>query len=261
MNINLTLFAQAVVFAAFIWFTVKFVWPPLLRAIEARQKTDRRRPRRRRAGPAVARDFAQAGRAGGHGSARARRRRSSRRPRSARAQLVEEAKNAAKAEGEREKAAAKAEIEQEVSRAREQLREQVAALAVAGAEKILRREVDAKAHADLLDASKRSSSRHMAEPSTIARPYAEAVFKLARRAAATLAEWSAALADLAGVAADERMRAAIGDPNLSPAQGGGALHRRAGGQARPATRRTSCACSRRTAAWRCCPRSARSSRR
>ena len=71
------------------------------------------------------------------------------------AQMVEAAKDAAKAEGDREKAAAKAEIEQEAQRAREQLRDQVAALAVAGAEKILRREVDAKAHAELLDGIKK----------------------------------------------------------------------------------------------------------
>jgi F-type H+-transporting ATPase subunit b len=71
------------------------------------------------------------------------------------AQMVEEARNAAKEEGNREKAAAKAEIEQQVTRAREQLRDQVASLAVAGAEKILRREVDAKAHGELLDSIKR----------------------------------------------------------------------------------------------------------
>ena len=71
------------------------------------------------------------------------------------AQLIEEAKGAAKEEGTREKAAAKAEIGQEVQRARELLREQVAALAVAGAEKILRREVDAKAHAELLEGIKK----------------------------------------------------------------------------------------------------------
>jgi F-type H+-transporting ATPase subunit b len=70
-------------------------------------------------------------------------------------QLVDEARSAAKEEGNREKAAAKAEIEQEVTRAREQLRDHVASLAVAGAEKILRREIDAKAHADMLDAIKR----------------------------------------------------------------------------------------------------------
>jgi len=71
------------------------------------------------------------------------------------AQMIEEARNAAKDEGNREKAAAKAEIEQQVTRAREQLRDQVAALAVAGAEKILRREVDARSHAELLEAIKR----------------------------------------------------------------------------------------------------------
>ena len=65
-------------------------------------------------------------------------------------QMIEEAKTAAKAEGDREKAAAKSEIEQEVSRAKETLRTQVAALAVAGAEQILKREVDPKAHAAML---------------------------------------------------------------------------------------------------------------
>ncbi len=70
------------------------------------------------------------------------------------AQMVDEAKNAAREEGNREKAAAKAEIAQEITRAREQLRDHVASLAVAGAEKILRREVDAKAHAVLLDSIK-----------------------------------------------------------------------------------------------------------
>src|SRR5205809_60359 len=71
------------------------------------------------------------------------------------AQMIDEARNAAKEEGNREKAAAKAEIEQEVTRAREQLRDRVASLAVAGAEKILRREVDAKAHGELLESIKR----------------------------------------------------------------------------------------------------------
>jgi F-type H+-transporting ATPase subunit b len=71
------------------------------------------------------------------------------------AQMIDEAKSAAKEEGGREKAAAKAEIAQEVTRAREQLRDHVASLAVAGAEKILRREVDAKAHGELLESIKR----------------------------------------------------------------------------------------------------------
>ena len=154
MNINLTLIAQARPFALFIWFTVKFVWPPLMRAIEARQKQIAD-------GLAAGEQGKKSLEASGKQADEAIQERarappkSSRRPRSAAAQMIEEAKVAAKAEGDREKAAAKAEIQQEVSRAREQLREQVAALAVAGAEKILRREVDAKAHADLLDGIKK----------------------------------------------------------------------------------------------------------
>ena len=154
MNITLTLFAQALVFAAFIWFTMRFVWPFMLRAIEARQKTiadglaageQGRRTLEistrqsdeaiKEARERAAEIIAQAERRG--------------------AQLVEEAKSAAKAEAGREKAAAKAEIEQEAARAREALRDQVALLAVAGAEKILRREVDARAHAELLEGIKR----------------------------------------------------------------------------------------------------------
>jgi F-type H+-transporting ATPase subunit b len=154
MSFNLTLIAQAVAFALFIWFTVKFVWPPLLRAIETRQKS-------------IA-DGLAAGEQGRKSlevsSKQAEQAIQEARSRSAEilsqaekraAQVVEEAKANAKAEGEREKTAAKAEIQQEVSRAREKLRDQVAALAVAGAEKILRREVDAKAHADMLDGIKK----------------------------------------------------------------------------------------------------------
>ena len=154
MSINVTLFAQAAVFLAFIWFTVKMVWPHLLRAIEARQKT-------------IAEGLAAAEQ--GRQSLETSRKQADQAIQEARAraaeivaqaekrgsQVVEEAKVAAKTEGDREKAAAKADIQQEAQRAREQLREQVAALAVAGAEKILRREVDAKAHADLLDGIKK----------------------------------------------------------------------------------------------------------
>ena len=154
MSFNLTLFAQAAAFALFIWFTVKFVWPPLLRAIEARQKQ-------------IADGLAAAEQ--GKKSLEVSAKQSEQAIQEARgraaeivtqaekrgAQVVEEARATAKAEGEREKAAAKADIQQAASRAREELRAQVAALAVAGAEKILRREVDAKAHADLLDGIKK----------------------------------------------------------------------------------------------------------
>jgi F-type H+-transporting ATPase subunit b len=154
MNMNVTLVAQAAVFALFIWFTAKVVWPFLTRAIETRQKTiadglaaaDQGRrsleQSTRQAEDAVNLARARSAEILAQAEKRA-------------AQLVDEARNNAKEEGNREKAAAKAEIAQEVSRAREQLRDQVASLAVAGAEKILRREVDAKAHADLLETIKR----------------------------------------------------------------------------------------------------------
>jgi F-type H+-transporting ATPase subunit b len=150
MNLNLTLLAQAATFALLIWFTVKFVWPPILRAMEQRQKTiadglaaaERGKQdlelASRRAGDVMREAKEQAQEVLAQAEKRA-------------GQLIEEAKNNAKAEADRLVAAAKAEIEQEVARAKDTLRAQVAVLAVKGAEKILRREVDAKAHADLLN--------------------------------------------------------------------------------------------------------------
>jgi F-type H+-transporting ATPase subunit b len=149
MNINLTLFAQAIVFAAFIWFTVRFVWPPMLRAIETRQKQIAD-------GLAAAEkgrtDLVQAEKQVGEivQGARVRAQEILSQSEKRAQEIIEEAKQAARAEGERLVAGAKAEIAQEVVRAREQLRAQVAALAVSGAEKILAREVDAKAHAEML---------------------------------------------------------------------------------------------------------------
>jgi len=154
MSFNLTVIAQAVAFALFIWFTVKFVWPPMLRAIEARQKqvadglaAAEQGKKSLESSSKQAEQAIQAARVRAAeiiGQAEKRD-----------AQMVEAAKAAAKEEGDREKAGARAEIEQQAQRAREQLRDQVAALAVAGAEKILRREVDAKAHAELLDGIKK----------------------------------------------------------------------------------------------------------
>jgi F-type H+-transporting ATPase subunit b len=154
MNINLTLFAQAITFAAFIWFTAKFVWPPLMRAIQTRQKQiadglaagEKGRQELELSGKRASTELAKARERAQEIVALAEKRA---------AQMVEEAKGVAREEGNREKGAAKAEIEQEVARARETLREQVAALVVAGAEKILRREVNAQAHAELLNQLKR----------------------------------------------------------------------------------------------------------
>ena len=149
MDINLTLIMQAVGFAAFIWFTAKFVWPPLMTAIEARRKT-------------IA-DGLAAGEQGRQnlatsekrvsdmlGEAKAKASEIVAQGEKFKSETMERAKTEAKAEADRIVAAAKAEIQQEVARAKESLRKSVADLAVAGASKILKREVDAKAHADLL---------------------------------------------------------------------------------------------------------------
>ena len=150
MNINLTLVSQAVAFAIFIWFTVKFVWPPLIRAIEARQKTiadglaaaDRGRAELAQANQKVEAELARS--------------RAENQTRLAEAEkqgtlLIEQAKKDAEAEKARIVAQAKAEAALETQRAKEQLRNAVADLAVKGAEQILRREVNASAHAELLN--------------------------------------------------------------------------------------------------------------
>jgi F-type H+-transporting ATPase subunit b len=150
MNLNFTMVAQAAVFIALIWFAKRFVWSFLLRKIEERQKT-------------IADGLAEAERGRSSLSdaqkqtevllreARSRAQEIVAAAEKAAHQRVEESKLQAKTEGERLVAAANAQIQQEVQSAKQQLREQVASLAVSGAEKILRREVDARAHADMLN--------------------------------------------------------------------------------------------------------------
>ncbi|HEY7985849.1 MAG TPA: F0F1 ATP synthase subunit B [Methylophilaceae bacterium] len=150
MNINLTLFAQAVSFALLIWFTARFVWPPLLKAIETRQKTiadglaagERGKHELEISAKRAAEVLRDSKQQGSDIIAQAEKRASG---------IIDEAKAQAKVEADRIQVGAKAELEQEVFRAKEALRQQVAELAVAGAEKILRREIDAKAHADILN--------------------------------------------------------------------------------------------------------------
>lgn len=149
MNINATLIGQAIWFALFIWITMKYVWPPLQRAMHERQKQiadgfaagERAKTDLVQAEHKVAAALAEAKARATEIIAQSEKRAS---------QIVDEAKAAAKVEGDRIIAGAKAEIAQEVFRAKEDLRNQVADLAVAGASKILMREVDAKAHAALL---------------------------------------------------------------------------------------------------------------
>lgn len=150
MNINLTLIGQMIAFVCFVMFCMKYVWPPILAAMQEREKK-------------IADGLAAADRAShdlelaqekaverlkeakheAAGIVDAANRRG--------AQLVEEAKQAALVEAERVKAAAQADIELESNRAREQLRGQVAALALAGAEKVLGAAIDNNAHAELVD--------------------------------------------------------------------------------------------------------------
>jgi F-type H+-transporting ATPase subunit b len=151
MNITLTLFVQAAIFFLFIWFCATFIWPVLMRAIGSRQQQiadglaagEEGRQSLSRAEKEIARMMAEAKTRASEIVALGEKSRN---------ETVEQARNEAKDEAARILASAKAEIEQEVHRAKESLRDQVAELAVAGARKILGREVDAKAHADLLAA-------------------------------------------------------------------------------------------------------------
>ncbi len=150
MNLNLTLVGQMIAFVAFVAFCMKYVWPPILAAMHEREQKiadglaaadkashdlelakDKAVERLKEAKEEAAGIIESANRRA--------------------TQIVEEAKDAAVVEADRVKAAAQAEIEQETNRAREHLRGQVAALSLAGAEKVLGASIDAQAHADIVD--------------------------------------------------------------------------------------------------------------
>ena len=150
MNINATLLGQTIMFAMFVWFCMKFVWPPIMAALDARKKQ-------------IA-DGLAAGERGKHDLELAAKR-SAEVLREAKekaadiialgdkraSEIVEEAKAKAEVEAGNIRTRANSEIEQEVFRAKEQLRTQVSGVALAGAGKILGREIDAKTHNDLLE--------------------------------------------------------------------------------------------------------------
>ena len=149
MDINLTLIGQAIAMTVFVWFCMKVIWPPIMTAIEERQteiadglaaaergqqSLDKAKSEaddivgdaRKQATTILDQAHARAG------------------------EIVAEGKSDGVKERERQIAAAQADVEQEANRAREELRGQVSAIAVASAEKILRREIDSKAHEDIL---------------------------------------------------------------------------------------------------------------
>lgn len=150
MNFNATLIGQTIAFAVFVYFCMKYVWPPIIKALEERQSkiadglaaaekgrhelelAEKRAKELLREGKEKSQEFI----------VQAQKRAD---------EVVEASKDTAKVEGERILTAARAEIEQERQHAREELRQQVAQLAIAGAEQILMREVDVAAHSEVLD--------------------------------------------------------------------------------------------------------------
>ena len=149
MNINASLFVQMVVFFIGCYITMKYIWPPLIKAIEERQQKIAAGLAAAEKGNNALNDAQVKGREI-EAEARARASVIVSDGEKRGAKIVEEAKQQAKVEADRIVAEAKAEAVQEMDRVREQLREDVAALAVAGAQKILEREIDTKAHAKLL---------------------------------------------------------------------------------------------------------------
>ena len=153
MNLNATLVAQLVVFFILAWFTMKFVWPPIMKALDERATKIAEglaaAERGRQSLDLASKHSAETMREGKEKVAEVIAQAEKRA-----LQIIEDAKAQAKLEADKVVAGAKAEIEQEAARVKESLRERVAELAVAGAEKILRREVNVKVHADMLAAIK-----------------------------------------------------------------------------------------------------------
>ena len=150
MNFNLTMIAQVLSFLLFIWITKIWIWPMILVKIETRQKMIADGLAEAERGRSLLAD-AQRQSEVLLKEARERAHELMAQAEKSASQRVEDAKGQAKTEADRIIAAAHAQVGQEVQAAKQQLREQVAALAVAGAEKILRREVDARSHSDMLN--------------------------------------------------------------------------------------------------------------
>jgi len=150
MNINLTLVLQMIAFGLFVWFCMKYVWPPIVNALQQRKEkiaeglaAAERGQREQELGEQRALAVMKEAKSEGAEIVNQAQRRA--------AEIVDQAKQDARVEGERLVAASQAEIEQEVNRAREELREQVGQLAMRAAEKILEKEINAAAHKSLVD--------------------------------------------------------------------------------------------------------------
>lgn len=150
MNINATLIGQSIAFLFFVWFCMKFVWPPITGALAERKKkiaegleaAERGMQSQEQAQVQVQVQLTEAKQQASEIINQAQKRAN---------EIVEEAKGTATQEGDRIKAAAHSDIEKEINRAKEQLRAQVSTLAIAGAEKVLNKEINADAHRAVLD--------------------------------------------------------------------------------------------------------------
>ncbi|WP_006788305.1 F0F1 ATP synthase subunit B [Thiorhodospira sibirica] len=150
MNINLTLLGQMITFGLLVWVTMKYVWPPIIKAMQERQKkiadglaaAERGKHEQELAEERAKKLLQEAKQQANDIIVLAQKRAN---------EIVDASKDTAHQEGERIKASARAEVEQELNRAREHLRQQVGDIAVRGAERILKKEVDAKAHAKVID--------------------------------------------------------------------------------------------------------------
>ncbi len=150
MDLNATLFGQTIAMIVFVWFCMKFVWPPLIGMIEERQNDIADGLAAAEKG-ARSLELADVEKTKLLDEARGQAREIIDQANTRAGGIVDEARVTADQEGERILTAARAEVDQEVNRAREELRGQVAAIAIAGAEKIISREINATTHQDLLD--------------------------------------------------------------------------------------------------------------
>ena len=149
MDINMTLLGQSIAMLVFVWFCMKFIWPPIINAIEERQTQIADGLAAAERGQQSL-DKATAESEDIIGDARKQATTILDQAHARAGEIVAEGKSDGVKERERQIAAALADVEQETNRAREELRGQVSAIAVASAEKILRREIDAQAHEDIL---------------------------------------------------------------------------------------------------------------
>ncbi|MCW9012554.1 MAG: F0F1 ATP synthase subunit B [Gammaproteobacteria bacterium] len=150
MNINATLIGQSIAFFLFVWFVMKYVWPPLIAALDERKATiadglaaaEKGQHEQELAEKAAEKHIKKAKLQASEIVTQAQKRAS---------EIVEEAKEGAREEVDGIKKTAAAEIDQEVNRAKEHLRQQIASITIAGAEKVLKREIDESAHSDIVD--------------------------------------------------------------------------------------------------------------